>query len=88
MNGITEYKGFKDSTGRPHDTKLTALIAEQTIQLRAIVQNDDKFGNRQHYTSTEVAELMNRNQDEIAKINRYFAMAIKRERVKGAAAIK
>ena len=81
MNGITVFKGFKDSLGRPHATKLQALIAQQMIDLRGIVQGDEKYGQRQQFSSTEVAELIKRNSDLIGKIETHYKRAINRARV-------
>jgi hypothetical protein len=81
MNGIKETKGFSTSDGKFHTSKLQALVAEQKIALRGIIQSDVKYSGRQNFTSTDVADAIERNVEQIKKVTTYFKTAINRARV-------
>lgn len=85
MNGIKEGKCFYTTDEQSHTSRLIALNHQYKIDLRGIVQNDEKYGKRNGgLTTTEIADLIARNGEVIAKTNTYYRTAINRERSKPA----
>lgn len=84
--GLSRSSGFTTSDNQFFATKLPGLVHQHKLDLRAIVQSDSKHGTKAHLTSTEIADIMERNADAIAKVNSYYKKAINQERKKSGTA--
>ncbi len=85
---IKKVPSFKDSAGTLHESQLLALIAEQKIELRGIIQGGPGGVQIKNGTLSvmDAVAIMIENGSQIAERCRYYRQAIKREREKGAAA--
>lgn len=84
---LTVSAGFTTTDNAFHQSKLGALVHQQRLDLRGVVQSDDKYGTRAHLTAVEVADVVVRNADKIAELTRHYSKAIKKERTKGGATL-
>jgi len=81
---LKQVPSYQTSDGTLHASKLTALIHEQKIEVRGIIQSG--LGGvplrNGHVTTAEAVQIILENSDKLAKINSIYKQAINRERVK------
>jgi len=90
MINIKQVPSFKDSTNTLHTSKLAALIAEQKIAVRGVIQsgyNGMPIKNGTLTVGDAVAIALEKS-DSLDKIVRQFNKAINRERAKGLSAVE
>lgn len=85
--GLKRSVGFTTSDDRffPPEKKLEGLNHQHFLALRGIIQSDTKHGVKTHLTTSDIAEIIQRQGPAIAKVNTYFNKAINAERKKTAA---
>jgi hypothetical protein len=79
---IQEIKAFKTSDQKTHESKLMALLHEQDIEIRGILQSDEDFGKNPTISHQVAAKNVIRNFDKISKVMAKYKQAINRERAK------
>lgn len=82
MAGISKASGFNTSDNQFFTSRLPALVHQQKLDLRAIIQSDTKYGTKTHLTSTEIADLLERQGEAITKTNAQYKKMINNERKK------
>lgn len=86
MNGIKEVKRFQTSDGTDHESQLEAVTHQQSLDIRAIFQSDDRVGKSQHMTQTEAAKVVVSNIEAFQKTISKYKAAINRIRKNSAPA--
>lgn len=77
---ITQVPSYKTTDGRLHESKLKALSEQQKIDIRAVVQSDERVGKQASMTHSDAVAVYITHQEKLNKVFRQYQIAINRER--------
>ena len=81
---LKQVQSFQTSDGKLHTSRLQALLEEQKIEIRGVIQSDmrgsAKFATS--LTTTDATQIIIDNIDKLVAITRRYDRSIKHERTK------
>ena len=80
---IIQVKSYKTSDGQIHESKVSALQREYSIEIRGLIQS--AIGHRDSLTTTEVSKILCTESEKFSKIvGRYKKLINKESKAKSA----
>ncbi len=76
---LKEVKSFKTSDGKLHESRLSALLTERTIEIRAIFNKDS---NKINKVEADYVQCILNNINDLSSVMQRYNKMIKNERSK------
>lgn len=77
---IKQVKRFETSDGRTHESELAAVSAQQEIDVRAILQRDERIGKSTQCSLVEAGKAIVTNIEELQKVAAAYKAKLNRIR--------
>lgn len=84
---VKQVPSYQSIDGNLHPNKLNALLANQRIEIRGLIQSQKKDNGAGTLTVNDAVLIVLDNAEEMAKVVRKYRRAIKKERETGLKAV-